>query len=881
MPEDTAPHRIDIDQVVERLDVDPAVGLAPREVERRRREHGPNRLRRAGRRRWWELLAAQFTSVLVLLLVVAGAVSAIFGEWVEAAAILAAVLVDVAIGFATEMRARRSMEALRSYEETSARVRRGGEERTVPAVDLVPGDVLLLGAGQVVGADVRLVEVSDLRVDESALTGESVPVAKDPRPIDGEVDPAERTDMAFKGTAVTRGRGVGVVVATGMGTEIGHISELVEEAEEEATPLERRLDRLGNRLLWMTGGAASVVAVSGLVVGRDPALIIETAIVLGVAAVPEGLPIVASLALARGVRRMAQRDALVKRLSSVETLGSAGIVLTDKTGTLTEGRMRLAVLGLGDDALGIEASDGSLPGGEAAERLLATAVLCTDADPEEGSGDPVELAILELGSSAGLAREELLVEHPRVADTPFDPERAMMSTTHEHDGGVVVAVKGAPEAVLDIARSAMVDGEARNLDDEERDRWHQRNRNLAADGLRVLAVARAEADTPPDDPYEAGLTLLGFLGFRDPARSTTGDAIAECRRAGIRVIMVTGDQPETARAIAGQVGIGDDDGEVVSGDDIDDPDEETDAERERLVGIDVFARVSPEDKLDLIALHQRAGSIVAMTGDGVNDAPALEKADIGIAMGAHGTQVAREAADIVLLDDAFDTIVTAVRYGRTVFDNIRKFVVFLLSGNLAEILAVTAATVAGLPLPLLPLQILYINFVADVFPALALGFGPPTDDVMGRPPRDPDEPILTRSHWLEVGGWGALIAATIMGALLIGLGVLDVAADEVATITFLAFGLARTWHLFNMRRPGSPLLVNEVTTNPWAWGAVAVGVALMLVAAWFPPLAGLLDVTPPDATGWGLIVAASLVPLVVGQALRASGWGASSGTRAG
>ncbi len=872
-----AAHARAIDDVLDELSVDRSSGLSDGEAEQRLQEHGENRIRQAEQRRWWQVLLEQFRSVIVSLLLVASLIALAFGEIPEAIAIAVALVVDAAIGFVTEMRAVRSMASLRRLEETTARVRRGGQERKIPTAELVPGDIVLLREGEVVPADVRLVEVEDLQVDESALTGEPVPVTKTTESSDEDTSLADRTSSAFKGTAVTRGQAVAVTVGTGMATEIGHISELVEGAEAGSTPLERRLDALGKRLVWLVFAMAALVAVTGLVQQRDLLLVVETAIVLGVAAVPEGLPIVSSLALARGVRRMAHHNALVKRLSSVETLGSASVVMTDKTGTLTEGRMHVARL-TAEGAEARDLDDDDQDGGQRADlddgllrALLETAILCTDTDLDEGTGDPMELALLRLGEAVGADRGRLLEQRPQVGIEPFGRDTNMMATIHEDGDEQYLAVKGAPEAVLEASvQQAGPDGPS-SLEDEDRDRWSERNRELAADGLRVLAVAsRTGTDVVDDDPYHE-LTLLGLVGLVDPPRQRAIGALEDCRRAGIRVIMVTGDQPPTAQAIARRVGIladTDGDADVVVGADLRDVDELDEDEQAALREISVFARVSPEDKLDLIALHQAAGAVVGMTGDGVNDAPALQQADIGIAMGERGTEVAREASDIVLLDDAFDTIVRAVRYGRAVFANLRKFVVYLLSGNLAEILAVTVATLAGLPLPLLPLQILYINFVSDIFPALALGLGPPEDDVMDRPPRDPAEPIVRRRDWIEVCLWGVLIATTVLGGLLYARFVLELPDDQVVTMSFLAFGFARTWHTFNMRRPGSRLVRNEVTTNPYVWVAVGIGIGLMLLAALFGPLAGLLQVVAPTQQEWAVILVASLVPLVVGQILR-------------
>ena len=865
----TAPYQESAEEVAKALDVDVKSGLDVDQVEARRERHGPNRMKESEHRSWWEILFDQFKSLVVGLLLLAGAISAAVGQLIEAAAILAAVLADVAIGFVTEIRARESVEALRELEKTTARVRRDGDEQEIRSADLVPGDLVLLEAGELVPADVRLIDVSSLEVDESPLTGESTPVRKEVELLEGELPAGERSNMAFKGTSVTRGTATGVVVATGMETEIGHISEMVETAEVKETPLERRLDGLGKRLIWITAALAGLVVVAGFLAGREMILIIETAIVLGVAAVPEGLPIVASLALARGVRRMARRNALVKRLSSVETLGSAQVILTDKTGTLTEGRMRVAKVVTAHTTFALESDTSELLDNSVGEALVKAAIVCTDGDLDEDKGDPMDLALLELGRNLDRTRESLLDGSSLIETVPFDSDSQMMATFYgdEAENDISVAVKGAPEAVLEASNSQGDDSGESPLDDDERDQWLERNDELAREGLRVVAVGRRQVEEMTDQPY-SNLTLLGLVGFWDPPRDGIVDSVEECRGAGIRVVMVTGDHAVTARNIAQRVGIAGEDTEVVSSDDVDDPDEEEESERDRLREIDVFARVTPENKLDLITLHQQAGTVVAMTGDGINDAPALEKANIGIAMGKRGTQVAREAADIVLLDDAFSTIVTAIRYGRTVFTNIRKFVVFLLSGNLAEILAVVVATLAGLPLPLLPLQILYINFVADVFPALALGFGSPSRDVMAEPPRDPSEPILARRQWVEVSAWGTLIAGTVLGALLIGMSGLEITAGEIASVTFLTFGFARVWHVFNMRRQDSNLFVNEVTTNPYSWAAVAIGVGLMLLAAFFGPLSELLSIGSLDINRWLLVLGASLIPLIVGQAMR-------------
>jgi Ca2+-transporting ATPase len=869
------------DDVLKAQGVDADSGLSGSEVKSRLEEHGPNRLEEAERRSAWRILVDQFKSLIFAILFGAAALSFGLGEIVQGFAILVAILINAAVGFFTELRATRSMEALREMERISARVRRDGEERDVDAVELVPGDIVLLEAGDVVPADLRLVRAGNLRLNESALTGESVPQGKTTAAIEGHVELAERENMAFKGTSISNGTGTGVVVATGMETELGHISRLAEEAEEEETPLEKRLDRLARRLLVVIVIVAAVTSVIGILSGRDLFLMVETGVALVVAAVPEGLPIVASVALARGMWRLAKRNALIERLSAVETLGATNVICSDKTGTLTENRMTLTRIALpGGDVEVPTEKDGAFKldgeGFDPRERplvwkALEVGVLCNGAklDGSEshacGTGDPMEIALLVGGGRAGILRDELVGELEEVRREEFDPSVKMMATFHEAEDGIRVAVKGAPEAVIEACARVFKDGDADDLDEGGRDAWLELNEATTAEGLRALALAEKIAESEDAEPFE-GLTLIGLVGLLDPPRSEVRDAVMDCRRAGIHAVMVTGDQPSTARAIAEAVGLVDDaeGARVVLGSEMKPAGELSKKEKSQLLESTIFARFSPEQKLDLIQIYQDAGKVVAMTGDGVNDAPALKKANIGVAMGQRGTEVAREAADMVLRDDSFASIVAAIRQGRTIFGNIRKFVIYMLSGNTGEIIAVSLVAMLNAPLPLLPLQILYINIVSDVFPALALGMGGSMADVMKNPPRDPKEPILTRFHWGVIGGYGALIGLSVLAVFWYAFQ-LDLGAEEAVTISFLAFGFARLWHVFNMRDPDAPFLRNEVTTNKYVWIALAIGVVLMLAAAYLPGLSPVLGTVAPSGEGWVLIAVGSLVPLAVGQ----------------
>jgi Ca2+-transporting ATPase len=872
-------------EVLEALDVSAESGLAAAEINRRRKQYGPNRLRHAESRSAWLILADQFKSLIVMLLVAAAALSFAFGEWVDGIAIVVVITINAAIGFFTELRAVRSMEALRQMGSVNAKVRRDGQVQEVPAEELVPGDIVVVEGGDVVTADIRLVEASKLEANESALTGESLPVSKQVESLEGDIPIAERSNMLFKGTAVTRGAGEGLAVAIGMDTELGRISSLVEEAEEESTPLEKRLDQLGHRLVRITLGIIVVVAAIGILRGKQILLMLETAVALAVAAVPEGLPIVATIALARGMMRMARRNALINRLAAVETLGGTNVICTDKTGTLTENQMtvtrfvldpaEIQVSGEGLQREGKFIKEGEpveLSGNAMLRKALEIGVLCNNASLPNGEGkavgDPVEIALLVAGAKAGIHRSDLLKRTPEKREEAFDPDINMMATFHKENGRYRVAVKGAPESMLKVCSHVMAGDGEREMSDENRQRWMERNNQLAEDGLRVLALATKKVETLDSNPYE-DLTFLGLAGMLDPPRKEMHQAIASCREAGIRVIMVTGDQPATARNVGLAVGLIDqNEDSIIHGQELKGLDQLSEEDRQRVLQAPILARVSPEQKLDLIAVHQSNGSIVAMTGDGVNDAPALKKADIGIAMGQRGTQVAREAADMVLKDDAFSTIVVAVKQGRVIFNNIQKFVFYLISCNVSEIAVVFLASLVDAPLPIRPLQILFLNLVTDVFPALALGVGEGDPAIMKRSPRDPGEPILARQGWLAIGGYSLIITISVLGAFALAFTWLNMDERQAVTVSFLTLAFAQLWHVFNMRDRGSSILRNDVIRNPFVWGALALCTLLLLIAVYLPLLAGVLKLVAPSLNGWTLIIIMSVIPLVVGQIVK-------------
>ncbi|MGM0632028.1 MAG: cation-translocating P-type ATPase [Pseudomonadota bacterium] len=874
-------HAADIEDLLTEFDVRNEDGLTGDAARERLKRYGPNQLRVVQSRAWWRILLGQCHNIVIYLLGGAAILAFATGRLPEGIAVLAVLLVNTAIGFVSEWKAARSMAALRRLGEHMTRVRREGSARKIAASEIVPGDIVLLDAGDLVPADLRLIETEHLKVNEAPLTGESVPVSKLTDVLAADTDLADRRNMLYKGTSIADGAAVGIVTATGSETELGRVSALAESAEGTVTPLQQRLDQLGRRLAVLTVLIASGLATVGLLIReQEAALVIETALALGVAAIPEGLPVVATIALARGMYLMAVRNALVNQLTAVETLGATRVIFSDKTGTLTENRMRLRkiVTPTGDLVLEGAGSGEKLVENEGVRRVLEVGLLCNGASlkQEQGEdnprGDPTEIALLAAAKELGLEREPLLEQRPQVRVKKFEPRLKKMATFHRDDDRYYVAVKGAPDAVLDVCSEILSgNGSIEPLDDETRRQWVERAGQLAGEGLRLLAMAEKRTESRDSDPY-GELCFLGLAGLLDPPRKKVKEAINTCQAAGIRVAIVTGDQAETATAIARSVGIvgGKNDPETVSmlGREIGSPEDADQDRRDKIHRANIFARVSPEQKLDLVTIFQNRGDIVAMTGDGVNDAPALKKADIGIAMGKRGTEAAKQVADMVLKDDAFETIVAAVRQGRVIFSNIRKSVVFMLTTNVAEVLAVAAATGAGWPLPLLPLQILYLNVLTDVFPALALGLGPASGTEMEEPPRSPRESVLTRAHWMEITGFAALLAACVLGSLLLADHWLELTELEAVTVSFLTLAFGKLWFTFALRNPDSSLLRNEITRNPWVWGALALCIVLLATAVYLPSLSGLLQTRPLGWQPWLLLLSMSVIPLLAGQTVR-------------
>ncbi|MBC8043631.1 MAG: HAD-IC family P-type ATPase [Rhizobacter sp.] len=879
-----APHSQAVDAVAQSLEVEPARGLSKDEAETRRKKFGENTLPVAEPTPWWMLLLNQFKSLVVLLLVAAVLIAAFTGETVEAIAIGAVLLINALVGFFTEWQAQQALDALKKQATTKARVRREGNESQIDAAELVPGDIVLLAAGDKIPADARLIEAKSLRTEESALTGESSTVDKKTDPVAKDAPLAERPSMLYLGTTVSAGRAVAVVTATGVQTELGHIGKLVADSKTEPTPLEKRLGDLGQRLVYLVLIIAAAVFITGLLRGGKVLELIEVTLSLAVAAVPEGLPAVTTLVLALGVLRMAKRNALVRRLPAVETLGSATVICTDKTGTLTQNRMTVQEFHLAgdDDNGGTVETHGdhkhNLADQNLDQNLLGraarVAVLCNEAsfdknakDDARSLGDPTETSlVIAAADRLGLDVAKLRDAYPRKDERPFDSETKRMITVHEQNGERLALLKGAPGTVLDACTNYAT-GDANNspaLDDASRERFKKMDEAMAEKAMRVLGLAEKHLK---DDDLEKGYTFLGFVGMIDPPRPEAKEAIKRAHEAGIRVVMLTGDQVSTARAIARDLELGEAGKELKAMHARELKDVSPEKLKEFALSVDVFARISPEDKLKVVEALQQSGEIVAVTGDGVNDAPALKKADIGIAMGQRGTEVAKEAAGVVLSDDNFATIIGAIEGGRAIYANIVKFVHLLFTCNLSEVLVIFVAIAIGLPLPLLPLQILWVNLVTDVFPALALAVEPPAPDVMQQKPRSPKESLLSRPFIVLILWQGVLLAAVVLAAYLWALNEYGdgVHAHSVTLLSLVSVQLAQ---LFNCRSQVRSAFA-DIGTNVWLWAAAGGMIGLQLLAMYLPPLAGVLGLESPAAIDWLVAGVSLVIPLAVVEIVKA------------
>ncbi|MFE6418014.1 HAD-IC family P-type ATPase [Streptomyces enissocaesilis] len=880
------PFRLDSSQVTVRLGVAPGVGLSTEEAAARASDCGMNQLAEPARRPEWLKFLDQFRNWLIGILLVAAVVAGAIGDVKDAVVITVVLQINAVLGYVQERRAERSLEALRRMLVLTARVRRDGREQVVEARTLVPGDVVLMEAGDRVPADGRLTVAESVEVAEAALTGESQPVVKDVAAVDpagvADMPLGERTSMLFMNTAVTRGRAEMVVTATGMRTELGTIAEALRTGAEPRSPLQVQLDSLGRRLALLSGVAVAAYALTAFVHGEGLADIALRAVALAVAAIPEGLPAVLALTLALGVYRMARRGAIVKRLASAESLGSATVVCSDKTGTLTLNEMTARALWTGGRFYDVTGEGYGTAGAvcragttEAADDLLEAVLpfaLCNDAHlTDEGFvGDPTEAALVVLAAKAGVDADGLRAELPRKGELPFDAATKYMATFHtEPDGRTRVHVKGAVDVLLDLCTEVRTEDGVRGFDDERRAEILTVTSRLAGTGLRVLGAATAVVDgalpapTAPARPVLSGLTLVSIAGIADPPRPQAGDAMALCRTAGVAVKMITGDHADTAAAIARELDMS---GDVVTGAELDRMTE--DDLGARVDDIGVFARVAPEHKVAIVRALSSRGHIVAMTGDGVNDAAALRAAHIGVAMGNTGTDVAKEAADMVLTDDDFSTIVRAVREGRAIYANIVKFVRFQLATNIGAILTLLGASLAGLPAPLTASQLLWINIIMDGPPAMALAVDPARDDVMRQPPRDPGERILDARRLFAIGRAGAVMALGTV--VLFGLARSYVDPDTALTMAFTAFVLFQLFNALCARADDGPLLGRHQFRNRTLWLCLGGVLAVQVLAVHLPWARTVFGTVPLTATQWAVCLGTASTVLLAELGLRAT-----------
>lgn len=852
------------EEIMEKLGSSP-LGLAATEAQNRLRVHGPNELTEKAKKTLFMMFLDQFKDFMILVLIAAAVIAGVIGEASDTIAIIVIVVLNAVIGFVQEYRAEKAMELLKKMSAHTALVLRNGVHGEIPAVQLVPGDVVILEAGEIVPADMRLIESSRLKIEEATLTGESVPSEKHSNPLPDEQLPVgDRRNMAYKGTIVAYGHGMGVVVETGMATELGKIAAMLQDAEEMKTPLQKRLAAFGQKLALAVLAICAIVFVVGLLRGEPPLLMLLTAISLAVAAIPEALPAVVTISLALGAKKMVGQNALIRKLPAVETLGSVTYICSDKTGTLTLNKMTVKEVYTNGKQL---TAEGVVPGGNTE---LFTALALTNDAELDGSGaaigDPTETALYAFAKLKGFDKADLKQDFPRLAEIPFDSDRKCMTTFHKipsgshfapgGEGDFVSFTKGAIDVLLDTSLHVLTDEGLKAVD---KDKLHEANDRMSADGLRVLGIALRIWDAIPEElspeHVEKDLTVLGMVGMLDPEREEAREAVLLCKSAGIRPVMITGDHPLTATTIAGRLGILEKgDNMVITGRELESLSLE--AFEERVEHIRVYARVAPEQKLKIIKALQDRGHFVAMTGDGVNDAPALKQADIGVAMGITGTDVTKESADMILLDDNFATIVKAVKEGRRIFDNIRKFIKYTMTSNSGEIWTIFLAPFLGLPIPLLPIHILWINLVTDGLPGLALAMEPAEKGVMKRPPRNPKENIFSNGlggHIIWVGLlMGGVSLATQAWSLKTG-------HSHWQTMVFTVLCLSQMGHVLAIRSESESLFSQGLFSNKPLAGAFLLTFALQMATVYVPQLNPIFKTEPLTLNELALTIALSSV----------------------
>jgi len=888
-----------VKDVTQYFNVDSSKGLSSKEVKARLEKFGPNQLKESKGRTVWDMFFDQFKEVLVLILLISVIISIFLGEAGDAIVIAVILVLNATLGVVQEFKAEKSLAALKKMTVPDALVMRNGKPTKIKSNQLVPGDIVLLEAGDRIPADLRLFKVTDIKVQEAILTGESEPVEKNSNALEQDKIPlGDRKNMAFMGTTIIAGRGEGIVVATGMDTEMGEIAGMLEEGKREPTPLQQKLNIMGKKLGLLILMIVAIIILLGCIRGIEFFDMFLIGISLAVAAVPEGLPAVVTIVLALGVQRMIKKNVIIRQLPAVETLGATTVICSDKTGTLTQNQMTVKILALPDKTIEVE-GEGYQPFGQfyhssrtiqpsddlTISLLLKGAVLCNNAILQQNSdnqqweiiGDPTEGALVVTSAKAGYQKKGLENEYPRIKELPFDSDRKRMSTIHRSpEESFIVFVKGAPDKVITQCKYYMENGKQKEFDDSAREKVFEQNKKLAASALRVLALAYRKLNDGEEnglnqklknEDIENDLIFLGLMAMIDPPRKEAIHSVDTCRKAGIQPIMITGDYSLTAKAIASQLGIYHSGDRIITGMDLENMTQE---ELEKVVlNTTIFARVSPRHKRRIVRALQKNRQVVAMTGDGVNDAPALKESNIGVAMGITGTDVSKEASDMILMDDNFSSIVAAVEEGRKIYQNIKKFIQYLLSCNLGEILTIFCAILIGLPRPLIPIQILWVNLVTDGLPALALGLDPAEEDLMNQMPREPDEAIFSGKMGFNIFSQGIFIGAITLVAFI--LGIRNYSLEIGQTMAFATLSFSQLWQSLNSRSPRLSLIKLGILTNRYLILAILISGSLQLGVMLIPTFQQIFKVLPLNGYQWTVVILLSFSPIIYVEILKLFG----------